>query len=116
MKLRIISLKHSLSVFVGDDGKEELCSGRGECTCKDGKPWCKCEKDWSGEDCSCSLKTGHCYSPYTNSICSSGSSYTDVNRDESKTEGGKCECNNCVCPKVNFNKMLLLQGINAINI
>ena len=100
MKLILISLKHIFSVFVGDDGKEELCSGRGECSCKDGKPWCKCEKDWSGEDCSCSLKTGHCYSPYTNSICSSGSSYTDINRDESKTEGGKCECNKCVCPKV----------------
>ena len=100
MKLKIISLKQNLLFIIGDDGKEELCSGRGECTCKDGKPWCKCEKDWSGEDCSCSLKTGHCYSPYTNSICSSGSSYTDINRDESKTEGGKCECNKCVCPKV----------------
>ena len=77
-----------------EDG--EFCSGRGDCSCG----VCVCDPDWSGEDCSCSLKTENCLSPYTNTLCSKNSIYTDGKRREWETVGGTCECNECMCSKV----------------
>ena len=80
----------------GDIGADEMCSGRGDCSCKE----CKCYPDWSGEDCSCSLKVDNCLSPYTNSYCSRESKFTTPRGKEALTTGGQCECNKCVCSKV----------------
>ena len=80
----------------GDIGADEMCSGRGDCSCKE----CKCYPDWSGEDCSCSLKVDSCLSPYTNSYCSRESKFTTSRGKEALTTGGQCECNKCVCSKV----------------
>ena len=80
----------------GDIGADEMCSGRGDCSCKE----CKCYPDWSGEDCSCSLKVDNCLSPYTNSYCSRDSKFTTSRGKEALTAGGQCECNKCVCSKV----------------
>ena len=77
-----------------------MCSGRGQCSCRDGKPWCKCDVEWTGEYCSCSLKKENCFSPYTNTLCSKNSKYSDKKRNVETTVGGQCECNSCVCPKV----------------
>ena len=82
--------------FKGDIGADEMCSGRGDCSCKK----CKCYPDWSGEDCSCSLKVDNCLSPYTNSYCSRDSKFTTSRGKEALTTGGQCECNKCVCSKV----------------
>ena len=80
----------------GDIGADEMCSGRGDCSCKE----CKCYPDWSGEDCSCSLKVDNCLSPYTNSYCSRDLKFTTSRGKEALTAGGQCECNKCVCSKV----------------
>ena len=66
----------------------EVCSNKGQCVC--GK--CQCKPQWTGDDCSCSLMTDHCTSPYNNKICSKAG--------EGSNPGGDCVCNQCKCSKV----------------
>ncbi|CAH1183024.1 unnamed protein product [Ceutorhynchus assimilis] len=57
------------------------CSGRGTCEC--GK-CVNCGKDWSGDDCGCSLDETRCVMPDSGKLCSGR---------------GRCRCGKCECDK-----------------
>ena len=47
---------------------DELCSGKEHGICKCGQ--CKCNKDWTGDDCGCETATDKCESIFNEEICS----------------------------------------------